>query len=315
MTLTEITKNVYSVNGGFIDDFGFITSHIVVDDEEALVIDPGTAGAPGKLISQALSSLGIDEMGGLIGILCTHGHPDHIGGVSRFASKTKAPVFIHREDAELLSAPQVFVEKRLKLDRAGRISMKFEKGPLKVNYNAIEVDRMIGDGDQIRVGSLKLEVIHTAGHSAGHCAFFEPKGKVLFSGDELNNFPNDPRKFYVDLSGSIPAKFAAIDRLEGLDAEYLLPAHDTMHLFENVRIQIAEVRDGVKQFQDQVIDLISARGEVDLAQLIHDLSRVTSISLPTTMDALLPTTLQVALESLQSAGLVRYSDAGIWSIA
>jgi glyoxylase-like metal-dependent hydrolase (beta-lactamase superfamily II) len=315
MTLTEITKNVYSVSGGFIDDFGFITSYIVIDEEEALVIDPGTAGAPGKLISRALDNLGIDEMGGLVGILCTHGHPDHIGGVSRFASKTKAPVFIHGRDAELVSAPQTFVEKRLKLDRAGRISMKFEKGPLKVNYKGIAVDRTIKDGDEIGVGSLKLKAIHTGGHSAGHCAFFEPNNKVLFSGDELNNFPNDPRKFYVDLSGSMSAKFAAIDRLEGLHAEYLLPAHDTIHLFENVRIQIAEVRDGVKQFQDQILDLISVRGDVDLAQLVHDLTRVTSISLPSTMEALLPTTLQVALESLQSAGLVRSDEARIWSLA
>ncbi|MHA1960811.1 MAG: MBL fold metallo-hydrolase [Candidatus Thorarchaeota archaeon] len=314
MTLTEITTNVYSVNGGFIDEFGFITTYIVIDDDQALVIDPGTAGSPGQLISKALGNLGIDEKEGLVGILCTHGHPDHIGGVPRFALRTKAPVFIHPNDVNLIKTPQDFVETRLKLDRAGRIAMKFEKGPLKVNYKGIEVDRTIDDGDEIGIGSLKLRVIHTAGHSAGHCAFFEPKNRVLFSGDELNNFPNDPRKFYVDLTGNLAAKFTAIDRLEKLRAEYLLPSHDTMHLFENVQLQISEVRDGVRQFQDQILDIISTRGEVDLAQLVHDLHQVSSISLPTVMDALLPTTLQVTLESLQSAGLARHDDADVWSL-
>jgi glyoxylase-like metal-dependent hydrolase (beta-lactamase superfamily II) len=45
------------------------------------------------------------------------------------------------------------------------------------------IDRPLKDGDQVEAGGLKLEVLHTPGHSEGSLCFYHPGS--LFSGDTL----------------------------------------------------------------------------------------------------------------------------------
>ncbi|MHA1934512.1 MAG: MBL fold metallo-hydrolase, partial [Candidatus Thorarchaeota archaeon] len=248
MASSEIVSGIHVVQGKFAGEFGFIASYLVVDDDEVLVIDPGTAGDPGKGVYEAVDILGLSAKRDIIGIVCTHGHPDHV--------------------AMLLEEPQLFIKERLRMDFAARVSMKFESGPLRVNYKGITPTRLLSHGDIIRVGDISLTTIHTRGHSAGHCVFYHENKKALFTGDEINNFPNDPRKFYVDLSGSLTAKRAAADQLEKLSVDFLLPAHDAAHILGDVRLQFEEVRDGVIQFQDAVLGHISARTDADTEQLV-----------------------------------------------
>jgi glyoxylase-like metal-dependent hydrolase (beta-lactamase superfamily II) len=314
MSASEIVPGVYTVKGKFAGEFGFISSYILVDNGEALIIDPGTAGDPGADTIEALKLLGLKPKGDVVGLLCTHGHPDHIGGAGILRRRTGAPILIHEKDSEMLSSPGSFLKERLRLDLAGRIAMKTERGPLRVNYRAAEADRVFNNEEKIGVGELSLRVIHTGGHSAGHCVFYESTKKVLFSGDEINNFPNDPRKFYVDLSGSLTAKQAAAEKLARLPIENLLPSHDVAHLLGDVALQFEEVRDGIIQFQDAILHHLTARSEANIEQLVFDIERARSIPYPTALPALLPTTLQVCLEDLAKAGLVSVDDKEVWSL-
>ncbi|TFG96127.1 MBL fold metallo-hydrolase [Candidatus Thorarchaeota archaeon] len=312
MASTEIIPGVHIIKGKFAGEFGFIASYLIVSEGEALLIDPGTAGDPGDNIEKALKDFGLNHKSDLIGIVCTHGHPDHAGGAGRLRKATGAPVMIHSEDAELLRDPSSFLNERLLMDRAQRMAMKFDKGPLRVNYREIEPDNLLTNGQQLQVGDISLNVIHTGGHSAGHCVFYEPTQKMLFSGDEVTNFPNDPRKFYVDLSGSIVAKVAALESLSKLDLDYLLPAHDVPALFGDVRIQFEGVRDGIIHLQDTVLSHLEARGEADIQQLEFDIRQSRSVPIPLTLDALIATTIKVILDGLAEAGLVKDLGKGIW---
>ncbi len=312
MASTEIIPGTNVIRGKFVGEFGFIASYLIVNEGEALIIDPGTAGDPGGNIEKALKGFGLNIKSDLVGIVCTHGHPDHVGGAGRLRKSTGAPIMIHCDDAELLRNPSSFLNERLLMDRAQRLSMKFNKGPLRVNYRNIEPDRLLSNGQQIRVGKLSLRVIHTRGHSAGHCVFYESTEKMLFSGDEVNNFPNDPRKFYVDLSGSIVAKLAALDDLSNMQVDYLLPAHDVPALFGDVSLQFEGARDGIIHLQDTILSHLEARGEADIEQLEFDIRRSRSVPIPLTLDALLATTIKVTLDGLAEAGLVKDLGKGIW---
>jgi glyoxylase-like metal-dependent hydrolase (beta-lactamase superfamily II) len=312
MASTEIIPGIHVIRGKFAGEFGFIASYLIVSEGEALVIDPGTAGDPGDNVVKALKDFGLNQKSDLVGIVCTHGHPDHAGGAGRLRKSTGAPILIHSGDAELLRNPSSFLNERLLMDRAQRLSMKFDKGPLRVNYRGIEPNSFLSNGQQIQVGKLSLRVIHTGGHSAGHCVFYESTEKMLFSGDEVNNFPNEPRKFYVDLSGSIVAKLAALDELSKLDIDYLLPAHDVPALFGDVSLQFEGVRDGVIHLQDTILSHLEARGEADIEQLEFDIRQSRSVPIPVTIDALLATTIRVTLDGLAEAGLVKDLGKGIW---
>jgi glyoxylase-like metal-dependent hydrolase (beta-lactamase superfamily II) len=313
MAATEIIPGVHVIRGKFAGEFGFIASYLLVDNGEALLIDPGTAGDPGDRIEKTLKTFGLNPKNDLIGIICTHGHPDHAGGANRLKRVTGAPIMIHAYDAELLRNPQSFFEERLLIDRATRLSMKLDKGPLRVNYRGCEPDTLLSDGQKIQVGETSLQVILTAGHSAGHCAFFDNSKKLLFSGDEVNNFPNDPRKFYVDLTGSLISKIAALDRLSRLSVEHLLPAHDVPYLFGDARLQFRAVADGVIHLQDTVLTHLGARGEADIEQLVFDVRQSRSVPIPESYASLIATTIQVTLEGLAEAGLVKTLGKEIWT--
>ncbi|MDF1540050.1 MAG: MBL fold metallo-hydrolase, partial [Candidatus Thorarchaeota archaeon] len=152
MHASEVVPGVYIAKGKFADEFGFISSYIIVDNEAAIIIDSGTAGDPGKEILDYIKTLGLNPKSDITAILCTHGHPDHIGGAGILRKATCASVMIHKDDAEMLTNPTAFIKDRLSLDFAGRMAMKIDRGPLRVNYRPTKVDRTLRDGDTIQVG-------------------------------------------------------------------------------------------------------------------------------------------------------------------
>ena len=88
-------------------------------------------------------------------ILLTHSHMDHVGALSEVHSKLSIPIASHALDAENLPSPP---------------------------------GMLLNDGDMISFGHIKLEVLHTPGHTPGSLCF--KAGRYLISGDII--FPGGP---------------------------------------------------------------------------------------------------------------------------
>ena len=112
-------------------------------DARAIVVDPGDA-AP---VKKALEKLGLT----LAGILVTHQHPDHIGGIPTLLAQYAVPVY----------------------------------GPADIPV----VDQPVKDGDTIRFPFGNVSVLAVPGHTLNHLAYFcsdgPQNGPVLFCGDTL----------------------------------------------------------------------------------------------------------------------------------
>jgi len=113
------------------------------DTMEGVVIDPGDEVVR---IVKEISRNGIQVRS----ILITHGHVDHIGGAAELKRITRAPVLIHASDAPALRFPP---------------------------------DGRLNEGEQIKVGTYTLSIIHTPGHSPGGVCFIAPG--AVFTGDTL----------------------------------------------------------------------------------------------------------------------------------
>ena len=124
MASTEIIPGVYAIRGKFAGEFGFIASYLIISESEALIIDLGTAGDPGDKVKKTLKEFGLNHKSDLVGIVCTHGHPDHAGGAGRLRRETSAPIMIHSADADLLRDPSSFLNERLLMDRAQRLAIQ-----------------------------------------------------------------------------------------------------------------------------------------------------------------------------------------------
>ncbi|MBO8137373.1 MAG: MBL fold metallo-hydrolase [Desulfotomaculum sp.] len=129
------------------------------ETREAAIIDPG--GDAGDILD-LVKRLDVKPKY----IICTHGHVDHIAAVGQVKESTSAQVLIHKDDADMLTNPEknlsVFVGQNVSLEPA---------------------DKLLSEGDVIKLGNLELEVISVPGHTRGGICI---KVKdVVFTGDTL----------------------------------------------------------------------------------------------------------------------------------
>jgi glyoxylase-like metal-dependent hydrolase (beta-lactamase superfamily II) len=155
-------------------------------------------------------------------IVSTHGHWDHIGDNAAVAARTGADIAVHPADRERLTDPRP-------------INAPF---PIPPSIPAVD----LAEGGIIRFGELRLEVLHTPGHTAGSVCLLAPDAAVLFSGDTL--FRAGWGR--VDLPGGDPdAMVRSIGRLAGLEDRIgVLPGHGPATTIGAERAWMELVRDG-----------------------------------------------------------------------
>ena len=100
-------------------------------------------------------------------LLVTHGHVDHAGGATELVTRSGVTAYMHPDDDWLAMG----LDAQLQALFGGVASL----GPF-TGYEPIE------DGQLLDLAP-PVEVIHTPGHTPGHCCFVV--GDVLFSGDQL----------------------------------------------------------------------------------------------------------------------------------
>lgn len=135
-----------------------INTYIIVDGGEAAVVD---AGGNGEEILSCIDQTGAQ----LKYLLLTHGHFDHIGA-AKFLQDAGAKVVIGAGDENMLKSNS---------ENMGKY--------FGAKVEALDADVIVGDGDEIVLGSKKIKVIATPGHTPGGVSYFVEN--VLFSGDTL----------------------------------------------------------------------------------------------------------------------------------
>ena len=142
---------------------GPIDTNAILFGEDGIgaAIDPSQGSAEKILAQAARSGLKIEK------ILLTHSNWDHIADLHVLKEKTGALLYVHPLDAKNVESP-------------GSDGL-----PMMIPIAATRPDHLLKDGEIVTVGSLKLEVIHTPGHSPGSVCFYLASKGILFSGDTL----------------------------------------------------------------------------------------------------------------------------------
>ncbi len=108
----------------------------------------------------------------LAGVILTHGHIDHMGSAQGVVEKSGATLFVHPADDFLT------------LDPLRQLRLLFGEG-FPGDYGVPGETVALTDGENVSVAGIDLRVIHTPGHTPGHCCLFLEQEGWLFSGDHL----------------------------------------------------------------------------------------------------------------------------------
>ncbi|MDR9451305.1 MAG: MBL fold metallo-hydrolase [Acidimicrobiia bacterium] len=135
------------------------------------------AGGPGVLIDAPPDPGGVLELLAKhrvtpVALLLTHGHVDHTGGAGAVVGWTGIDAYVHPDDDYLT------------LDPLTQLRMLFGMVPPGDFWPPTKLERL-ADGQVLGWAGLELEVLHTPGHTPGHCCFVNRDEGVLFSGDHL----------------------------------------------------------------------------------------------------------------------------------
>ncbi len=185
--MTEITKNVYSIEGmTHPDPRGKVFPYLFVEDENNLtLIDPGFLSQL-PMLEKYLQDIGY-EIKNVKRIILTHVHVDHAQAANEVKRKSGARIYPHWVESRYLAhnppymGPPSTQETIKKLENLGVTveSLSREYGTLDVE--PIRVDDQVSDGDM--TGNLK--VIHTPGHTPGHISLYYEKDKLLLGADSI----------------------------------------------------------------------------------------------------------------------------------
>lgn len=162
------------------------------DSDTCVVIDPGASDPVLDRLAQDGKTL--------THILLTHGHYDHIGGVTELKEKTNAMICIGRDDADMLQG-----------------SVRCLASFLHGRQIPVDADRLLDGNESIETAGLLLETISAQGHTKGGICYLLKDEGILFAGDTMF------RESYgrTDFPGGSPSEMKkSIRMLLDLDGDY-----------------------------------------------------------------------------------------------
>jgi hydroxyacylglutathione hydrolase len=187
---------------------------------QAVLVDPGDE--PDRILD-AVADLHVTA------IVLSHAHFDHVLAVPEVAKALDAPVLAHPDDAAVWPHELDVLDRNGHFGTATAALLAAGNPPRPYPRRALwdgRVDRFVGNGELLPVGPLRVQVLHTPGHTPGGISLLLAGGAGpghVLTGDTL--FPGGPGLTGWPLS-DFPTIMGSVRRLLDLPADTVVhPGH------------------------------------------------------------------------------------------
>lgn len=200
----EIAPGVHAVR--LLNVYAFL-----VDEPQLTLIDAGLIGSAGR-VQRHIERIG-RKTDDLARIICTHAHPDHIGGVRELAGEREVEVLMHPADLDGLS---VTLRDAVANRNRGQLIAYFTRHPGEATP--------VQDGQVLPIlGGLR--VVHTPGHTPGSICLYAERHKLLFVGDTIQVIRGKVTFASTVFSEDLPLARASVARMADLDVKTIAFSH------------------------------------------------------------------------------------------
>lgn len=233
--IDENIPNFYFVpgeNNGIYPNSHSLLIKTSENNNETILIDSGLGhGQVGRVIKDFK----------ITKVFLSHWHEDHISG-NYLLKKQQAKFFCHSLDAHMLRDISKFQEY---YDTAGSpVEDFFQEILVSMNLENLTDIHELRNNQEIKIEEdVKIQVLHTPGHSEGHCCYYEEQNRLIFLADiDLSGLG----PFYGCLDSNVDVFEMTIQKVMELDMEYAISGH------KGVVIGKSEIKDQLKKFLETI---------------------------------------------------------------
>lgn len=202
------TVNVYRIGDTLID-----TGHVTEDSRMAM--------------AEALDS---GDLADVERVVLTHPHIDHVGGSQTVPELAALPHVVFEGVPSIITDFRRYLERVHEEIHERSVGLAGDRSAIDESYfpiddyaeDDIQVGRVVGDGETIRLGEYSCEVIHTPGHSEQQMALWHTDSRTMFSADLVST---NGHFMYGPLYGDVGSYIDSLQRLRTYDADRLVPGH------------------------------------------------------------------------------------------
>ncbi len=249
-----------------------LNSYVVKGPKRNLVIDTGWNQEECRLaMLNGIKALGIDIR--RTDFFITHLHSDHLGLVSRLMADTST-IYFNQPDAErfLAGVPlDDFIHfARLNGYPEEELQEVIHKHPgFQFRSREQLYFHLLKEGDVLDLENYQFQCVETPGHTKGHMCLYEPRKKILLSGDHILKDITPNIQLWSDDWDPLREYLASLSKILSLEIELVLPGHRS--IFTNCRERIQELMNHHQKRLEEMISILE-KGRKNAFQVASQMS-------------------------------------------
>ena len=193
-------------------------------------------------------------------IILSHWHEDHISGNRLFKN---AIYLCHGEDKHIIED----INKMIPYYGLDGTIAENALDPIIEGYKIenTEISKTIEHNEIIEINNYRLKVIHTPGHTAGHCCFYEENSKIGFLADiDLTKFI-----FYGCIDSNLIDYEESVEKLEKIDIELAISGHKGIFQGKKlIREELENYKSIIYKNDERVLSYLSEKNPLNPEDLI-----------------------------------------------
>ena len=268
LMLNEVVAGVHELRLPIPFEDGHVNVFLFADGDQADLLDCGMNSAESlDAIHSAMAAIGAKRLRRLV---ISHIHPDHYGATGVLVGEG-AELYMHRLEVPLVHPRYVELDQLVKevgtyllvngVPQAEAEVLQNSQRALSHYVTIAEPAVQLDGAETLQMGSRRLRVEWTPGHSPGHICLYDTAEKILFAGDHMlpELSPNiglhpqstpDPLHEYLD----------GLERLAGYRPHLVLPAHGRP--FTDAAARVEALRHHHELRKDRIVAIV---GDAELS--------------------------------------------------